>query len=118
MILLIFYPAYMTMKKKKNKVKILLLICSVFWPGKSNDHRAATDHVVVVLVAVGAVVTDSGDATEGSTRLCSNTTISSNLFKQAHVVVAVWGKFLKGWCNSIGQFLTNQIKIKLFTPVF
>ena len=101
----------------------LFIICflgasSILRPIESDNHGAATDHVVVVLVTVGAVVADGGDATEGSAWLCSNTTISSNFFKQAHVVVAIWGKSLKGWCNSISEFLTNQIKIDLFTSIF
>ena len=77
----------------------ILCQCSIFWSCESDNNCTSTNHIVVILVAVGAVVTDRGDPTEGTTRLGTNPTIPSNLFKETHIVVAVRSQAFKRWSN-------------------
>ena len=90
MILFIFYPSIDGIYRILTQFRSNLLSNrSIFRSSKSNNNSTSSDHVVVILVAVCTVVTNRSDPTEGSPRFGTNSAVSSDFFKEAHVVVAV-----------------------------
>ena len=75
--------------------------------GQRHHDSASSNHVVDILVAVGAVIHHRGDPTEGTTLTSSNPAVLRNLIKQTHVVVAIRGKLGKMRGDTVRQKIRN-----------